>query len=65
MTRIFRSLLGKFVYVYLDDIFVFSYSIEEHESHLKSVFDILRSQKLYPSAQKVNLYSVQMDCLGH
>ena len=65
MTRIFRNFLGKFLYVYLGDIFVFSYSIEEHESHLKSVFDILRSQKLYLSAQKVDLYSDQMDCLGH
>ena len=51
--------------IYLDDIFVFSYSIEEHEHHLKNVFDILRGQKLYLSAQKVDLYSVQMDCLGH
>src|SRR5258706_8343437 len=65
MTRIFRSLLGKFMYVYLDDIFVFSYSIEEHEGHLKSVFDILRSQKLYLSARQEDLYSAQMDCLGH
>ena len=62
---IFRRVIGKYVYVYLDDIFIFSYSIEEHEDHLKSVFDILREQQLYLSAKKVDLYSAQMDCLGH
>jgi hypothetical protein len=65
MTRIFRHCLGKFVYVYLDDIFIFSYSIEEHEAHLKVVFDILREQQLFLSAKKVDLYSAHMDCLGH
>ena len=41
MTRIFCQYIGKFVYVYLDDIFIFSYSIEEHEDHLNTVFNIL------------------------
>ena len=65
MTRIFQRVIGKYVYVYLDDIFIFSYSIEEHEDHLKSVFDTLREQQLYLSTKKVDLYSAQMDCLGH
>ena len=33
MTRIFRKYIGKFVYVYLNDIFIYSYAIEEHEEH--------------------------------
>ena len=41
MTWLFCQFIGKFVYVYLDDIFIFSYSIEEHESHLDTVFNIL------------------------
>jgi hypothetical protein len=65
MTRIFRKFIGKFVYVYLDDIFVFSKTIEEHESHLNEIFDVLRAQSLYLSAPKVDLYSNRMDCLGH
>ena len=55
MMCIFRRAIGKYVYIYLDDIFIFSYSIEEHEDHLKSVFDILRKQQLYLSAKKVDL----------
>lgn len=65
MTRLFRTLLGKSVYVYLDDIFVFSNSLEEHEKALASVFDILRTNKLYLSRKKVDLYSTKMECLGH
>ncbi|KAL1938571.1 hypothetical protein VTO73DRAFT_11594 [Trametes versicolor] len=65
MTWIFREFIGVFVHVYLDDIFVFSNSIEEHERHLKLVFDRLREQRLYLSRSKLDLYSERMDCLGH
>lgn len=65
MTHIFRSQLGIFVHVYLDDIFVFSYSVEEHESHLGIVFELLRKHELFLKASKCDLYSDRMDCLGH
>ena len=65
MTRIFCVFIRKFVYVYLDDIFIFSYTMEEHEDHLQQVFEVLRAQSLYLSASKVDLYSSSMDCLGH
>jgi hypothetical protein len=50
MSCTFQDFVAMVVYVYLDDIFIFSYS----ESHLKSVLDILRSQELYLSPQKVD-----------
>src|ERR1700722_2319390 len=53
------------MYVYLDDIFIYSTTIEEHEWHLQIVFDMLREANLYLSVMKVNLYSAKMDCLGH
>jgi hypothetical protein len=39
MTDVFRDYLNIFIHVYLDDIFIFSDSIEEHEQHLALVFD--------------------------
>src|ERR1700676_3029608 len=65
MTVIFRDFIGRFVHVYLDDIFVFSDSIEEHEKHLELIFDKLRKAQLYLEESKLDLYSKKMDCLGH
>src|ERR1700689_3370681 len=65
MTIIFRDFIGKFVHVYIDDIFVFSDSIEDHEKHLRLVVDKLRFAQLYLEESKLDLYSKRMDCLGH
>ena len=65
MTIIFREYIGRFVHVYLDDIFVFSNSIEEHKKHLGLVFNKLRKAQLFLVESKLNLYSKKMDCLGH
>jgi hypothetical protein len=65
MTVIFRDFIGRFVHVYLDNIFVFSDSIKEHEKHLKLIFDKLRKAQLYLEESKLDLYSKKMDCLGH
>lgn len=65
MTAIFREYIGRFVHVYLDDIFIFSDSVEEHEKHLALVFDKLRKAQLYLEESKLDLYSKRMDCLGH
>ncbi len=65
MTWIFREYLGVFVHVYLDDIFVFSRTIGDHEEHLRLVFARLCEQRLYLSRAKLDLYSARMDCLGH
>jgi len=53
------------MHVYLDDIFVYSESIEEHEEHLRVVFERLRQAKLYLKWKKCDLYANCMDCLGH
>jgi Reverse transcriptase (RNA-dependent DNA polymerase)/RNase H-like domain found in reverse transcriptase len=65
MTVIFQDFIGSFVHVYLDDIFVYSNSIEEHEKHLGLVFDKLHKAQLYLEESKLDLYSKCMDCLGH
>ena len=65
MSRIFIRQIGRFVAVFLDDIFIFSMSIEEHEEHLKIVFELLRKNHLFLSRDKIDLYSAKLDCLGH
>ena len=65
MTTVSHKYIAWFIHVYLDDIFVFSSSIEEHEAHLALVFDRLCEAQLSLSQDKVDLYSAKMDCLGH
>jgi len=53
------------MHIYLDDIFVYSESIEEHKEHLRVVFERLRQAKLYLKWKKCDLYANRMDCLSH
>jgi hypothetical protein len=65
MNRIFQDYIGVFVHVYLDDIFMFSDSIEEHQNHLGLVLNKLREHSLYLRADKCELYAEKVECLGH
>ncbi|VDC04642.1 unnamed protein product [Peniophora sp. CBMAI 1063] len=65
MTYIFRDHIGIFIHVYLDDMFIYSKSVEEHHAHLRIVFNLLRRNKLYVEIDKCELYAARMDCLGH
>ena len=49
MTSVFHDFVTRFVHVYLDDIFIYSLTIEEHENHLAQVFDKLWEALLYLS----------------
>nr|GEV60445.1 hypothetical protein [Tanacetum cinerariifolium] len=40
MNKLFHQFLDKFVVVYLDDIVVYSHTLEEHVLHLKQVFQV-------------------------
>lgn len=65
MNDIFREHLDTFVLVYLDDILVFSKDEEEHQRHLRVVFDILRKHKLYVKLSKCAFGQTTLPFLGH
>ena len=65
MTAIFQDFLGRFVHVYLDDIFIYSQSIREHIEHIMKVLQRLRELQFYLSRSKLDLFSDKTDCLGH
>ncbi|XP_073159301.1 uncharacterized protein [Henckelia pumila] len=47
MNRVFRDYLDKFVIVFIDDILVYSHSINEHAQNLRLVLQILCEKQLY------------------
>ena len=46
MNEVLRKILENFIIVYLDDIFIFSKSLDEHLLHICSVPKRLREKKL-------------------
>ena len=46
MNDVFAGCVDDFVLVYLDDILVYSATADEHETHLRHVFERLRAHKL-------------------
>ena len=65
MTATFRDYIGKFIHVYLDNIFIFSNSLEEHIEHIILALLRLRETHFFLSKSKVDLFSNNVDCLGH
>jgi hypothetical protein len=65
MNGVFREYLDKFVIVFLDDILVYFNSEEEHEHHLRMVFQVLRKHQLYAKLRKCSFYQKQIRYLGH
>ncbi|KAL4366439.1 hypothetical protein GQ457_05G022270 [Hibiscus cannabinus] len=64
MNHILREFLGKFVVVYFDDNLVYSTSLELHVLHVKSVFNVLRHERLYANVDKCIFCSDQLIFLG-
>ena len=64
MTVMFHDQLGQFIHAYLNDVFAYSNTIEEHEEHLGIVFELLRKFGFYLEIDKCDLYAERMDCLG-
>jgi len=65
MNRILLPLIGKCLFVYIDDIVVYSTSIEEHLEHLKQVFEIFSKYNLSLNLQKCKFFQESIEVLGH
>lgn len=65
MNNIFHEFLVKFVVVYLDDIVVYSHTLEEHSKHLRVVFNILQQNQLYVKLEKCAFAKEEVLFLGH
>ena len=65
MNKIFHPFLDKFVVVYLDDIFIYRNSLEEHVHNLKKVFRLLRQNELYVKTEKCSFALGEVVFLGH
>jgi len=65
MNDIFWEWLDDFVVVYIDDILIYSGSLEEHVEHLRKVFQRFRENKLCAKFKKCKFGVTEVDFLGH
>src|SRR6266700_7859283 len=52
MNTILQPYLGKFCLVYLDNILIFSRTLDEHHNHVQQVLETLRKNDLYAKSSK-------------
>ena len=64
MNDIFNS-FSHFTIVYIDDVLVYSSSIDEHWKHLNSFLDTIKRNGLVLSAKKVKLFQTKVRFLGY
>ncbi|KAH9255962.1 hypothetical protein BASA81_005999 [Batrachochytrium salamandrivorans] len=60
MNALFRDVVGKHVLVYLDDIVIYSDTMDEHVKQVQSVLGVLRDNGLYCKAEKCHFYQTEI-----
>ncbi|XP_020184893.1 uncharacterized protein [Aegilops tauschii subsp. strangulata] len=65
MNAIFAKYVRKFVIIFLDDILIFSETLEEHLEHLRLVLALLREHQLYAKESKCSFAQDNISYLGH
>lgn len=63
--RVLAELRGKFCFVYIDDINVYSSTLEQHVLHLNAIFQRLIQANLTLNMKKYHLFKRQLKFLGH
>jgi hypothetical protein len=65
MNKVFMEYLDRFIIVFIDDIQIFSKTMEEHEEHLRLVLEKLRSNQMYTKFNKCEFWLTEVVFLGH
>jgi hypothetical protein len=65
MNVVLKPCLRKSVLVFMDDILVYSSSIEAHVTHLTEVLQLLRQAQLFVKTSKCSFACDSLEYLGH
>ena len=64
MNDLLADFLDRFVRIFLDDLLIYSRSIEDHAEHLRQVLQRLHDYKLFAKASKCTIATTTLDFLG-
>ncbi|KAK3522991.1 hypothetical protein QTP86_010489 [Hemibagrus guttatus] len=65
INEVFQDLLGKWVIAYIDDILVYSTTMEEHVCHVGEVLSRLQRHHLYVKPEKCEFHRTTVTFLGY
>eukprot|EP00253_Pinus_taeda_P021744 PITA_21744 len=65
MNNIFHHYLERFVLIFIDDILIYSRTMEEHHEHLRMVLQTLPEHQLYEKFSKCDFFKEEIQYLGH
>jgi RNase H-like domain found in reverse transcriptase/Reverse transcriptase (RNA-dependent DNA polymerase) len=65
MNEVFRDYVDNFILLYMDDVWIFSRSEEEHKQHVEMVLQRLRDEKLFAKQSKCEFNKSSVSFLGH
>ena len=65
MHQIFRKQLDHFIIIFLDDILVYSRTLQDHITHVRKTLQILRQHQLYAKVSKCAFFQHKVEYLGH
>ena len=65
INRVLPQFIDKFVIVYMDDILIYSHTLEEHVEHLKKVLAALSEADLILNIKKCRFFETETRFLGH
>ncbi|XP_060775509.1 uncharacterized protein LOC132885169 [Neoarius graeffei] len=61
---VLRDMINLYVFVYLDDILIFSKTVQEHRHHVRQVLQRLLQNNLFAKAQKCEFHVPEVSFLG-
>ena len=64
MNNVFHDCIDNFIVIYLDDLLIFSSTMEEHLEHLETVLSRLKENELYASTKKCSFLQEEVEFLG-
>jgi hypothetical protein len=65
MDTILKDMAWKFVITYLDDIIIYSDSIENHEKHLRGIYIRLQESGIALNKSKCKMFQSEIEILGN
>jgi hypothetical protein len=65
MNKIFAPLLRRCALVFIDDILIYTKTLQEHQEHLRAVFQLLTEHQLKVKRSKCTFVQPQLKYLGH